>query len=150
MPAPTSNFDIQILTHVMAGLNGLSVICLLAGYWFIASGEREKHRAAMITALVVSALFLVFYVIYKANSGFAKFGGEGWIRPVYFTILLVHVLGAIAITPLVPWTVYRALKGEFEGHRRLARWTWPLWIYVGVSGVVVYIMAVHFYPFQAS
>ena len=104
----------------------------------------------MITALVVSALFLVFYVIYKANSGFAKFGGEGWIRPVYFTILFVHVLGAIAITPLVPWTVYRALKGEFEGHRRLARWTWPLWIYVGVSGVVVYAMAVHLYPFQAS
>ena len=145
-----SNFDIQNLTHIMAGLNGLSVICLLAGYFFIHNGEREKHRAAMATALVVSALFLVFYVLYKANSGFAKFGGEGWIRPVYFTILFVHVLGAIAITPLVPWTVFRALKGEFEGHRRLARWTWPLWVYVGVSGVVVYVMAVHLYPFQAS
>ena len=113
--------NIQDLTHVMAVLNGLSVLCLLAGYMFIRSGERNKHRAFMIAALAVSALFLVFYVIYKANSGFAKFGGEGWIRPVYFTILVVHVLGAIAITPLVPWTVYLALKSEFERHRRLAR-----------------------------
>ena len=144
------NFNVQDLTHVMAGLNGLSVLCLLAGYLFIRSGERNKHRAAMISALAVSALFLIFYVIYKANSGFAKFGGEGWIRPVYFTILVVHVLGAIAITPLVPWTVFLALKAGFDRHRRLARWTWPLWIYVGVSGVVVYVMAVHMYPVHSS
>jgi putative membrane protein len=150
MPAVIIDFNVQDLTHVMAGLNGLSVLCLMAGYLFIRNGERNKHRASMIAALSVSALFLVFYVIYKANFGFAKFGGEGWIRPVYFTILAAHVLGAIAITPLVPWTVYWALKEKFDRHRRLARWTWPLWMYVGVSGVAVYVMAVHLFPFQAS
>jgi putative membrane protein len=98
---------------------------------------------------VVSAFFLVIYVIYKANSGFAKFGGEGLVRPIYFTILVAHIVGAIAIVPLVPATLYRALKGRFEDHRRLARWTWPIWMYVGISGVVVYIMAVHLYPHAA-
>lgn len=142
--------QVQDLTHVMAGLNGLSVVFLLIGYVFIRRGERDRHRACMLGAVAVSALFLVVYVIYKANSGFAKFGGEGWIRPVYFTILAAHVLGAIAITPLVPWTLVRALKGEFDRHKRLARWTWPLWVYVGISGVVVYLMAVHLFPFQAG
>ena len=140
------HIEIQDLTHVMAALNSLSVVCLIIAYVFIKLGSRQQHKAFMITALVVSALFLIFYVIYKANSGFAQFGGEGWIRPVYFSILVVHILGAIAITPLVPWTVYRAWKGQFEKHRQLARWTYPLWLYVGVSGVVVYVMAVHLFP----
>ena len=138
--------EIQDFTHIIASLNGLSVICLVAGFIFIRRGERTKHRACMLAAVRVSALFLVFYVIYKMNSGFAKFGGEGWIRPVYFSILAAHVIGAIAITPLVPLTLYRALKGQFDKHKRLARWTWPLWVYVGISGVVVYFMAVHLYP----
>ena len=140
------NIEIQDLTHVMAALNSVSVVCLIIAYIFIRSGDRHQHRAFMIAALVVSALFLVFYVIYKANSGFAQFGGEGWIRPVYFSILVVHIFGAIAITPMVPLTVYRAWKGKFDQHRRLARWTYPLWLYVGVSGVVVYVMAVHLFP----
>ena len=138
--------DVQDLTHVIAALNGATVICLGAGYAFIRRGDRRRHRASMISALAVSALFLVVYVVYKANSGFAKFGGEGLIRPIYFTLLALHIVGAIAVVPLVPATLYRALKGRFEDHRRLARWTWPLWMYVGVSGVVVYIMAVHLYP----
>ena len=138
--------EIQDFTHIIASLNGLSVVCLLAGFYFIRRGERDKHRACMLAAVAVSALFLLFYVIYKMNSGFAKFGGEGWIRPVYFSILAAHVIGAIAITPLVPLTLYRALKGQFDKHKRLARWTWPLWVYVGISGVVVYFMAVHLFP----
>mgnify|MGYP005626790283 FL=1 len=138
--------EIQDFTHIIASLNGLSVICLVAGFIFIRRGERTKHHACMLAAVSVSALFLVFYVIYKMNSGFAKFGGEGWIRPLYFSILAAHVIGAIAITPLVPLTLYRALKGQFDKHKRLARWTWPLWVYVGISGVVVYFMAVHLYP----
>ncbi len=139
--------EINDLPHVMAALNSLSVVLLSAGYYFIRRGQWRRHRACMITALVVSAAFLVFYVIYKANAGFAKFGGEGLVRPVYFSILVVHILGAIAIVPLVPLTVWRALKGRLEDHRRIARWTWPLWVYVGVSGVVVYVMAVHIYPY---
>lgn len=139
--------DVGQLPHVIAALNGVSAVLLGAGYVFIRRKDRRRHRACMIAALVASAAFLVVYVIYKANSGFAKFGGEGLIRPVYFTILIVHVIGAIAITPLVPMTAYRALRGRFEQHRRLARWTWPLWFGVGITGVVVYIMAVHLYPY---
>ena len=142
------NIQIQDFTHIMAGLNSASVVCLLLGYFFIKRGAKDSHRACMIAALIVSAMFLVFYIIYKLNSGFAKFGGDGWIRPIYFTILFVHVLGAIAITPLVPLTVYRAWGGRFEQHRQLARWTYPLWVYVGISGVVVYLMAVHLFPFH--
>jgi len=139
--------EVGQLPHVIAALNGVSAVLLGAGYFFIRRNDRRRHRACMIAALVASAAFLVVYVIYKYNSGFAKFGGEGIIRPVYFTILIVHVIGAIAITPLVPVTVYRALRGRFEQHRRLARWTWPLWFGVGITGVVVYIMAVHLYPY---
>jgi len=139
-------FDIQDLTHLNAALNAISVCFLLAGFYFIKSGERDRHRFCMLSAVAVSALFLVFYVIYKANSGFAKFGGEGVIRPIYFTILAIHVLGAMLILPLVPITLYRTLKGQFDRHRKFARWTWPIWVFVGVSGVFVYVMAVHIYP----
>lgn len=139
-------FEIQDITHVNAALNALSVVFLLQGYRYIRAGDKEKHKFCMLTAVAISGLFLVGYVIYKLNSGFAKFGGEGWIRPAYFTLLAIHVVGAIAILPLVPLTLYRALKGRFEQHKRIARWTWPIWVFVGVSGVVVYIMAVHLYP----
>lgn len=139
--------EIQDLTHIMASLNGISVLFMTAGFIFIKQGEWQKHRAMMLSAAAASVLFLVIYVIYKANSGFAKFGGEGVIRPIYFTILIVHVIGAILITPLVPMTFYRALTAQYERHKALARWVWPLWMFVGISGVVVYVMAVHLYPF---
>ena len=102
---------------------------------------------AMVTALALSSVFLVFYLIYKANSGFAKFGGEGLIRPIYFTLLIIHVVGAIALVPLVPRLVFLAIKERFDEHRKIARWTWPLWMFVGISGVVVYVMTVHLYPY---
>jgi putative membrane protein len=138
------------LVHTNALFNGISVVFLSLGYYFIKSGDRRKHRAMMISALVASALFLVSYVIYKLNAGFAQFGGEGPVRYVYFTILFVHVLGAIAIVPLVPITAIRALRERFDQHKKIARITWPLWMYVGISGVVVYAMAVHMYPYQGS
>ena len=138
--------DVANLTHVIAALNGASALCLIAGYVLIRRGERDGHRAAMIGALTLSAAFLVVYIYYKANSGFARFGGEGVIRPIYFSILTLHVLGAIAIVPLVPLTVYRALTGQFSAHRKTARKTLPLWVAVGISGVVVYVMAVHLFP----
>ena len=138
---------VQQLPHLIALFNGISVVFMTAGFIFIKQGNREKHRAMMLCAAAASALFLVVYVIYKANAGFAKFGGEGIIRPIYFTILIAHIIGAVAITPLVPMTFMRALKGQFERHRALARWVWPLWFYVGVSGVVVYVMAIHLYPY---
>lgn len=138
------------LPHVNAALNALSMVFLGFGYAFIRIGQWKKHRACMIAALAVSAAFLVTYLIYHFNSGLARFGGEGWIRPLYFTILIVHVLAAIVITVMVPITVFRALAGRFDRHRRIARWTWPLWMYVAVSGVVVYVMAIHLFPYAGG
>jgi uncharacterized membrane protein YozB (DUF420 family) len=138
------------LPHVNATLNAVTIVFLAAGFYFIRSGEREKHKACMLAALAVSAAFLVTYLIYHFNSGLARFGGEGWIRAVYFTILIVHVIVAVIITVMVPITVWRALAGRFDRHRRIARWTWPLWMYVAVSGVVVYVMAVHLFPYGGT
>lgn len=142
--------EIQDLPHLIAALNALSVVFLTVGYVFIRSGQRDKHRMAMIAALAASAAFLVVYLFYKANSGFARFGGEGAIRPIYFTILIIHVIGAVAITFMVPVTVFRALKARFDQHRKIARLTWPVWMFVGISGVVVYVMAVHLYPYAPA
>ena len=142
--------DIHDLTHVNAALNATSVVFLVLAYRFIRAGDKEKHKLCMLIAVGISALFLVGYVIYKANSGFAKFGGEGIIRPIYFTLLAIHVIGAIIILPLVPLTLYRALRGTFDKHKKIARWTWPIWVFVGVSGVVVYVMTVHLYPYVPS
>jgi putative membrane protein len=139
--------EIADLTHVNATLNGIAVIFLSFGYWYIRNGDPDRHRLCMLAATVVSALFLVSYLIYHFNAGLAKFGGEGIIRPIYFTILIVHVIVAIIITPLVPITLWRALTDRFDQHRKIARWTWPLWMFVGLSGVVVYVMTVHLYPY---
>lgn len=141
---------ISDLPHVNAAFNAVSIVFLGAGYVFIRRGDRNRHKAMMIGALIASAAFLVTYLIYHFNAGLAKFGGVGVIRTIYFTILVAHVIGAIVITPLVPLTLVRALTGDFVRHRRLARWTWPLWMYVAVSGVVVYLMAVHLYPYPAG
>ena len=138
--------EIHELPHVNAALNGATILFLAAGLYFILQGRPDRHRACMIGALVVSGAFLVSYLIYHFNSGLAQFGGTGVIRPIYFAILIAHILIAVVITPLVPITVFRALSGRFERHKRIARWTWPLWMYVALSGVIVYVMAVHLYP----
>ncbi|MBL8658694.1 MAG: DUF420 domain-containing protein [Rhodospirillales bacterium] len=138
------------LPHVNATLNGITILLLGFGHHFIRNGERDKHKACMLAAVVVSGAFLVTYLIYHFNSGLARFGGEGWIRPVYFTILIAHVLVAVIVTVLVPITVVYALSGRFQQHRRIARWTWPLWMYVAVSGVVVYVMAVQLFPVEGG
>jgi putative membrane protein len=137
---------VQDIPHINAILNSISVVFLLFGYYFIRVRDKSLHKLCMIGASIVSALFLIGYVYYKLNTGFAKFGGEGAIRIFYFSFLFVHVVGAFAITPLVPMTLYRALTGNFDRHKKLARWTWPLWVYVGVSGVIIYFMAIHLYP----
>jgi putative membrane protein len=128
------------LPAVNATLNALATLCLLAGYLFIRQGRRDAHRAAMVGALVLSALFLTSYLVYHYHVGSRPFTGEGWIRTVYFTVLITHVVLAIVIVPLVVITVSRALAARFDRHRRIARWTWPLWLYVSVTGVIVYLM----------
>jgi putative membrane protein len=142
--------EITDLPHATAGFNAASVVCLAVGFAFIRRGDRERHRLAMLSAVGFSLAFLVVYLIYHFNAGLAKFGGEGSVRTVYFTILIAHVIGAVAITPLVPLTLWRALAGRFDAHRRVARWTWPLWMYVTISGVVVYLMAIHLYPYGGA
>ncbi len=134
------------LPHILAALNGTTAILLTIGWVFIRRGDRARHKAMMVSALVCSALFLAIYLIYHANAGLAKFGGQGIIRPIYFTILIGHVLLSMAITVLVPTTVFLSLTGRLERHRRWARWTLPIWLYVSVSGIVVYVMAIHLYP----
>jgi putative membrane protein len=142
--------DIADLTHVNAALNAATMVFLGVGLWFIFRGERQRHRASMLAAFVVSVAFMISYLIYHFNAGLAKFGGEGVIRPIYFTILIVHVVAAVVIVPLVPITLSRALAGRFDRHRKIARWTWPLWMYVALSGVVVYVMSVHLFPYTGA
>ena len=142
--------EIAELPHLNAALNTLATLFLAYGFWMIRRGERDRHRAAMLAAVVVSGLFLVSYLVYHFNSGLAKFGGVGVIRPLYFGLLISHVVLAVIITVLVPITVYRALTGDFARHRRIARWTWPMWMYVSITGVVIYVMAVHLYPYAAG
>ncbi len=138
---------ITTFPHILAGLNSTTVVLLLSGFYFIRNGQQARHKAMMVSALVSAVLFLIVYVYYHANSGLAKFGGEGVIRPIYFAILIAHVFGAVILTPTVPLLAFRALKGRFDAHKRLARWILPLWLYVSVSGVVVYVMAIHLFPF---
>lgn len=123
-----------------ACLNATSAALLTLGFLFIRRKWVGAHRACMVSALVVSFLFLASYVTYHALAGSRPFTGRGWIRAVYFPILISHVVLAAAIVPLVLATVYRAVTGNVARHRRLARWTLPLWLYVSVTGVLVYWM----------
>jgi len=131
---------VAALPLLNACLNATSAALLTAGFLLIRRGRRGAHRACMLSALVVSLGFMASYVTYHALAGSRPFGGSGWIRAVYFPILLSHIVLAAAIVPLVLTTAYRALRGDFARHRRIARWTLPLWLYVSVTGVVVYWM----------
>ena len=128
------------LPALNASLNALASLFLLAGYVCVRRKRIAAHRACMLGALATSALFLTSYLIYHYNVGSRPFTGTGPIRLVYFAILISHVLLAIAIVPMVLVTVSRALAGRFDRHRRIARITWPLWMYVSVTGVIVYVM----------
>jgi uncharacterized membrane protein YozB (DUF420 family) len=128
------------LPALNAALNAISFVFLVTGYVFIKRGERTKHRNCMIGALIMSGLFLTSYVIYHLNVGSVPFRRSGWIRTVYFAVLIPHVILAAAIVPLVLITVSRAWSRRFDKHRRIARWTLPLWLYVSITGVVVYLM----------
>ncbi len=105
----------------------------------------QAHRAFMVAAFICSTAFLISYVIYHVRVGNVHFMGQGWIRPVYFTLLISHVLLAVAILPLAIITLSRALREQFDRHRRIARWTLPLWLYVSVTGVIIYVMLYHLY-----
>ncbi len=128
-----------------ASLNGTSAVLLLIGRSFIKHGRMAAHRATMITALISSSLFLTSYLYYHWHVGSVHFQGRGWARPVYFSILISHTILAAAIVPLIIITLIRALREQYDRHRAIARWTYPLWMYVSVTGVIVYFMLYHLF-----
>jgi len=139
---------ISYLPHLNAFLNTTSALFLIAGYRFIRAGFIRPHRNCQIAALVTSTCFLISYLTYHYYHGDTRFLGQGIVRPFYFAILITHVILAIVIVPLVLITVYRAARGDFIRHRRIARWTLPLWLYVSITGVIVYLMLYRIYPSQ--
>ena len=137
---------VSALPTVNAILNGTSAILLVTGYVLIRRRNVAAHRACMGTAFVTSTVFLISYLTLRYYAGMTSFTGQGWIRPVYFTILISHTILAAAIVPLALVTLSRALRARFDRHVRIARWTLPLWLYVSVTGVVVYVMLYHLFP----
>ncbi len=132
--------DISRLPLLNASLNATSGLLLLAGYYFILRRNVPAHKTCMLTAFLVSTLFLISYLTYHYHVGSVPFAGTGWLRPVYYTILIPHVILAALIIPLALVTIYRAWRGQWERHKTIARWTLPLWLYVSVTGVIVYWM----------
>jgi uncharacterized membrane protein YozB (DUF420 family) len=137
---------ISYLPHLNACLNGTSALLLFSGYTFIRSRNVIAHRACQLAALVMSLLFLASYLIYHYHHGATRFQGTGWVRPLYFTILISHTILALVIVPLVTLTFYRAFRNDFARHRRIARITLPIWFYVSITGVIVYLMLYQIYP----
>ena len=133
------------LPLVNATLNSCAALFLLLGFLFIRGRRVRAHIACMVTALVVSAAFLACYLYYHAHVGHVQFAGQGSIRGVYFTLLISHVILAVANLPMIILTVIPALRSKFDKHKRLARWTWPVWMYVSVTGVIVYLMCYHWF-----
>ncbi len=146
----------DVLPHVYAALHATSTVLLLIAYVLIRSGHREAHRRVMIAALVVSSIFLACYLLYHFTAPVFVFPGTGWVVPVYYAMLISHVILAAVATPLIAMTAWRALKAwrgggaaapasVFDRHRALARWTFPIWLYVTVTGVVIYATLYHVY-----
>jgi uncharacterized membrane protein YozB (DUF420 family) len=128
------------LPAVNASLNALAFVFLLVGYLLIRARRIVQHRACMLAALVTSSLFLVCYTIYHANVGSVRFTRYGLVRPLYFTILVTHVTLAATVLPLALVTAARGLKADYRRHKKVARWTFPIWLYVSVTGVLVYVL----------
>jgi uncharacterized membrane protein YozB (DUF420 family) len=138
--------DVSALPHLNAALNGTAAGLLLAGYWFVRRGEKDRHRLCMMAATLVSAAFLASYLVYHANSPIFRYNGAGALRVIYYAVLVSHVVLAALAAAMILFTVWRALAGRFDRHRAIARWTWPLWMYVSLSGIVVYMMLYAFNP----
>ncbi len=138
------------LPHLLAAINMTTVVVLAAGYRFISKDNRDAHKKCMAAALALGVTFLVIYIIYHANSGLARFGGEGMVRYVYFSILIIHVFCAMIAAVVIPATAFLAIRGRYAAHRKIARWAMPLWLFVSASGVTIYIMAVHIYPWGGA
>jgi uncharacterized membrane protein YozB (DUF420 family) len=135
------------LPAVNASLNGLSAVFLTAGFVFIKRGNKIAHRNCMISAFCTSVIFLACYLTYHASvKTVTHFVDPAWFRPIYLAILLTHTILAVVIVPMILITLNRALREKFDAHKKIARWTWPLWMYVSVTGVAVYLLLYQFFP----
>lgn len=132
--------SVRDLPTLNALFNLTSAVLLTLGYLHIKKGDREKHRRFMLAALGASVLFLTSYVVYHSQVGSVPYPRYDWTRPVYFAILIPHVILAALMTPFILFGVRHALKGRYQNHRRLMRWVWPVWMFVSISGVIVYVM----------
>lgn len=137
--------DYSVFPAIDAALNGTSAVLLVTAHRMIKRGRMATHRALMLAAVGTSTLFLISYLYYHAHVGSVRFQGHGWSRPVYFSILISHTILAATIVPLVILTLTWALRGQFQRHRAIARWTYPIWLYVSVTGVVIYVMLYHIF-----
>ena len=138
--------SLRYLPTLNALLNLTCAFLLMAGMRRIYVKDVEAHKRLMVSAFAVSTLFLISYLVYHFNVGSVGFTGTGWIRPVYFIILITHSALAVLVPPMAIITLYRAWRGDFERHRRIARWTYPIWLYVSFTGVAVYLILYVFYP----
>jgi uncharacterized membrane protein YozB (DUF420 family) len=140
---------IHDLPAVNASLNALSTVFLTLGYIFIKQRNQNAHRNCMISAFITSTIFLACYLTYHLTvKAVTKFQGQGIVRPIYFFILITHIILAVTIVPMILVTLSRALRQRFDRHKKIARWTWPLWMYVSVTGVIVYMMLYRWFPAQ--
>jgi len=136
------------LPKVNASLNALSAVFLVCGFVFIRRKNQAAHKKCMLAAVICSALFLICYLTYHARAGTTYFREPAWFRPIYLTLLTTHTILAVAIVPLIIITLTRGLRRRFDRHRKIARWTWPMWMYVSVTGVVIYFLLYQIFPQQ--
>ena len=139
-------FDVHIFAKINAGINSVVSVLLILGLVAIKSKKQELHRLLMISSMALSVLFLVSYIFHHLLTDPTSYGGEGTIKTIYYFVLITHVFLAAIILPFILFTAYRALTGEYQVHKKLAKYTWPVWLYVSVTGVVVYLMISPYYP----
>lgn len=142
---PVEGVNLKFFPKFHATLNSITSVLLVAGFFFIKKKKSAAHKTCMLGAIGVSVMFLLSYVFYHSISEPTKYGGEGWMRAVYYFILITHIVLAAGILPAVLLTVYRALTRQYPAHKKIARWTFPLWLYVAVTGVLVYVLMAPYY-----
>lgn len=139
------DFDVSFLPHLNGILNTATSLCLIAGFIFIKQKKESWHRLMMISAFLISSIFLVSYVIYHYQAEPTKFGGEGTLKIIYYFVLLTHIPLAAIVVPFVLFSIYYAITDQREKHKKVVKWTFPIWIYVAITGVIVYLMISPYY-----
>jgi len=138
-------YDFSFLPPIYASINGLTAVLLLFSYWAIKTGKQALHKRINLLCIGLSAAFLVMYIMYHMTSEPTRYGGEGIWKGIYYFILITHILLSVVVVPMILFTLSRALAGNFERHRRLAKFTFPVWLYVAITGVLVYLMISPYY-----